>query len=156
MWDALWRIALRGAYLGLRAWWWLRHPEVHGAYVAVWQGEHLLLIRNSYRTGETVPCGAIHASESPVRAAVRELREEVGVHVPEAELRFAGEYVVDFEDKIDHAHFFELRLESMIPIQPDNREVIWAGFVLAHELPARPLVPHVRAYLDASRSQSAT
>ena len=37
--DALWRIGLRGAYRVLRVYWWLRSPEVHGAYVAVWQGD---------------------------------------------------------------------------------------------------------------------
>ena len=155
MWDALWRIALRGAYLTLRTWWWLRHPEVAGAYVAVWRGDRLLLIRNSYRRGETVPCGAIHASESPVRAAVRELGEEVGIHVREADLRFVREYLVDFEDKIDHAHFFELRVESAMPIRVDNREVVWADFISTGELEARPLVPHVRVYLESLRSQSA-
>ncbi len=152
MWDALWRIALRGAYLSLRAWWWIRHPEVHGAFVAVWRDDHLLLIRNSYRTGETVPCGAIHASESAVCAAVRELGEEVGIHVHEADLRFVAELVIDFEDKIDHAHFFELSVESAIAVRVDNREVIWAEFISAGELEARPLVPHVRAYLEGSRS----
>ena len=162
MWDALWRIVLRGAYLTLRTWWWIRHPEVHGAYVAVWRDDHLLLIRNSYRPGETVPCGAIHTSESPVTAAVRELGEEVGILVHEADLRFVRECVVDFEYKIDHAHFFELRIDPAMQVRVDNREVIWAEFISAGELAARPLVPHVRAYLegsrplDSSRSQSAT
>lgn len=160
--DALWRIALRGAYLGLRAWWRIRQPEVHGAYVAVWRGDCLLLIRNSYRAGETVPCGGIHAREAPVQAAVRELGEEVGIHVHEADLRFVAECVVEFEDKIDHAHFFELRMQARRPVRVDNREVVWAEFVSAGELKARPLLPHVLAYLERarsleeSRSQSAT
>jgi ADP-ribose pyrophosphatase YjhB (NUDIX family) len=156
--DALWRIALRCAYRVLRAWWWLRGPEVHGAYVAVWQDDLLLLIRNTYRRGETVPCGAIGGRESVRAAAARELAEEVGIVVPESELTFVCELVVDFENKVDHAHFFELRVEAGIPIRIDHREVAWASFVPAAELADRPLVPHVRRYLDQRRagpSQSA-
>jgi ADP-ribose pyrophosphatase YjhB (NUDIX family) len=153
--DALWRIALRCAYWVLRAWRWLRHPDVHGAFVAVWKGDELLLIRNSYRGGETVPCGAIGRSETPIQAAARELFEEVGIEVDEAELVSVGEVVVEFDDAVDHAHFFELRVGGDVGVRIDQREVIWASFVPAAELRDRPLVPHVRAYLDAA-SQSAS
>jgi 8-oxo-dGTP pyrophosphatase MutT (NUDIX family) len=150
----MWRIGLRCAYLVLRVWWWLRRPEVHGAYVAVWQDHRLLLIRNSYRDGVSVPCGAIHRRESSLQAAVRELHEEVGIAVRPDDLVSVGEFVVSFEDKIDHAHFFELAVTRDVCVQIDEREVIHAEFVEEDELVARPLVPHLRAYLEA-RSQSA-
>ena len=146
--NALWRIGLRGAYRLLRVAWWLRHPEVHGAYVAVWRDDRLLLVRNSYRRGETVPCGAIGRTETPRRAAARELAEEVGIVVPEDELVAAGELEVEFEGKRDHAHFFELRLARDVPVRVDEREVVWAEFVPRGRLPERPLVPHVRGYLE--------
>ena len=146
--DALWRIGLRGAYLVLRGVWWLRNPEMHGAYVAVWQGDRLLLVRNSYRRGETVPCGAIARGESPGQAAVRELAEEVGIACSEAALRFAGELEVAFEGKRDHAHFFELQVPADVVVRIDRREVVWAQFVEREALRGRPLVPHVRAYVD--------
>jgi 8-oxo-dGTP diphosphatase len=156
--DALWRIALRCAYRLLRVWWWLFRPEVHGAYVAVWRDDQLLLIRNSYRRGETVPCGAIGRRESVRAAAASELAEEVGIVVGEDELSFACEVTVAFESKTDHAHFFELRVGGEVPVRIDRREVSWAEFVPAAELADRPLVPHLRAYLDqrpAPSSQSA-
>ena len=146
--DSLWRIALRGAYVLLRAWWWLRRPTVRGAYVAVWCGDRLLLVRNSYRSGETVPCGAVKRAERPAQAAVRELFEEVGIDVPEAVLRFAREVVVEFENKADHAHFFELRVTPEPAVRIDRREVVWAGFVPRSKLRERPLLPHLRGYLD--------
>lgn len=146
--DALWRIGLRAAYRILRVAWWLRRPVMHGAYVAVWQDDRLLLVRNSYRRGETVPCGAIGRSESPRQAAARELAEEVGIAVPEAELHFACELEVDFESKRDHAHFFELRSSRELSVRIDDREVVWAGFVERSDLAGRPLVPHVRGYLE--------
>lgn len=145
--DAVYRIGLRVAFTLLRGWWWLRRPEVHGAYVAVWHQDALLVIRNSYRRGETVPCGAIDRGETPVAAAARELYEEVGFAASETDLVFACEVVVNFENKLDHAHFFELQLESEPRVRVDNREVIWAGFVAAAELESRPLCQHVRKYL---------
>lgn len=145
--DALWRTAYRAAFVLLRAWWFVRRPEVQGAYVAVWHDGRLLLIQNSYRPGETVPCGAIGRGESPRTAAARELAEEVGIGVGEDELRFAGEVVVDCEFKRDHAHFFELHLDAAPRVTLDNREVIAAAFVAQEHLDERPLVPHVRSYL---------
>jgi 8-oxo-dGTP pyrophosphatase MutT (NUDIX family) len=147
--DSLWRIALRCAYRLLRVWWWLTHPDVRGAYVAVWCDDRLLLIRNSYRSGETVPCGAVKRSEHPAEAAVRELAEEVGITVAEGDLRFAREVVVDFEGKRDHAHFFELHRPRDPALRIDRREVEWAGFVHRSQLRDRPLLPHVRGYLDS-------
>jgi 8-oxo-dGTP pyrophosphatase MutT (NUDIX family) len=152
--DALWRIGLRCAYRVSRVWWQLTHPDAHGAFVAVWHGDCLLLIRNSYRSAETVPCGGVGPAETPRQAARRELAEEVGIAASESELVGAGVYVVEFDGKRDHAHFFELRLNEETPIRVDRREVISGAFVASGELRERELVPHVRAYLSA-RSQSA-
>lgn len=127
--------------------------------MAVWQDTRLLLIRNSYRSAETVPCGAIEDGESPREAARRELFEEVGIETPEEALAPAGEFVVDFDHKHDHAHFFELLAPPNVEIRIDRREVVWGEFVDASELRERPLVPHVRAYLEErleARSQSAS
>ncbi len=146
--DALFRTSLRVAYRLLRIWWLVRRPEVHGAYVAVWHAGRLLLVRNSYRRGETVPCGGIGRRESARDAAVRELGEEVGLRVAAEDVVPWGEIAVNFEHKTDHAHFFELRLGDEPELTVDNREVVWAGFVPAGELSGRPLVPHLRRYLD--------
>ena len=56
MTNALVRLVLRAAYRLARAWWFVRRPEAHGAFVAVWHADRLLLVRNSYRGGECVPC----------------------------------------------------------------------------------------------------
>ncbi len=146
--DALFRTSLRVAYRLLRIWWFVRRPDVHGAYIVVWHAGRLLLVRNSYRGGETVPCGGIGRRESARDAAVRELGEEVGLWVAPEELAAKGELEVNFDHKRDHAHFFELHLEAEPDLAVDNREVVWAGFVPATELGRRSLVPHVRRYLD--------
>jgi ADP-ribose pyrophosphatase YjhB (NUDIX family) len=145
--DLLWRIGLRIAIRLLRVLWYFRRPEPQGAYVAVCWDDRLLLIRNSYRKGEAVPCGAVGRGETAARAAVRELAEEVGIETTEADLQFACEIVLPFDFKIDHAQFFELHLRNAPQVRVDNREVVWADFVPAAELSERSLIPHPRGYL---------
>ena len=153
--DWLWRVALRVAIRVLRVVWFFQRPLAQGAYVAVWWDDRLLVIRNSYRAEEGVPAGAIDRGETAVQAAVRELREEVGVHATEDELRYVCEVVVPYDFKDDHSHFFELRRDARPAVAVDNREVVWAEFVPEAELDARPLLPHVRGYLARRRETGA-
>jgi 8-oxo-dGTP diphosphatase len=147
--DAIWRTGYRAAYLLLRVWWKIRTPTHRGAYVALWRGDDLLLIRNSYRGGVTVPCGNIDRGESPREAARRELEEEVGIRVDLDALEFACDFDLSFEAKTDHAYFFELQSppDARIDVRIDRREVIWADFCPRGSLDNVALAPHVRAYL---------
>lgn len=52
-----------------------------GVKVVIFYKDKLLLIRNSYRKGWTFPGGSIKRNESFERAAVREIYEEVGIHI---------------------------------------------------------------------------
>ena len=146
--DALVRAVYFAGYRVMRVWWFLLRPNVRGAYVAVWHDDHLLLIRNSYRKGETLPCGRIERGESARAAARRELREEVGIDVPEEALVPATDFelVVDF--KHDHASVFELHPSQRPAVRVDAREVVWGEFVQAAELSGRPLVPQLSRYLE--------
>jgi ADP-ribose pyrophosphatase YjhB (NUDIX family) len=151
--DRVWRLGLRGAYWTLRLWWLLRRPSLDSAFVAVWRENELLLIRNSYRPGYTVPCGNLAAGETPREAARRELEEEVGICVPAELLEPACELVMAFESKQDRAYFFELRVEPSTPdaIAIDRREVVWAAFCEEERLAQLDLTPHVRSYLAQRR-----
>jgi 8-oxo-dGTP pyrophosphatase MutT (NUDIX family) len=121
------------------------------AHVAVWHDGGLLLIRNSYKSGETVPSGALKRHESALEAAQRELWEEVGVEASTRDLAFACELIVPYDHKRDTAHFFELQCTAAPAIAVDRREVIWAAFCPEDELATHPLVPHLRAYLERRR-----
>jgi 8-oxo-dGTP diphosphatase len=147
--DAAWRSAYIVAYWILRAWWFLRRPESHGAFVALWRGDEILLIQNSYRKGFTFPCGNIERGETPRQAARRELAEEVGLEVGEGELEFATEVHVNFESKRDHSSFFELQRDPGDPLdlRIDRREVVWAELCPVGRLSEFDLTPHVSAYL---------
>ncbi len=148
MLDFLARFALRTGYRALRIWWQIRRPVLTGSYVAVWHGDRLLLIRNSYKSGETLPCGGLKRGETHRGAARRELKEEVGIEVEERQLVFACEIEVEGPLATDRAHFFELEVATEPTVEIDHREVVWAGFFPLEELDERPLIRSVRAYLE--------
>ena len=50
----------------------------------------LLIVRSNYRTYWTTPGGVIDAGESPKEAALREVAEEVCIHLPPEEVQFVG------------------------------------------------------------------
>jgi ADP-ribose pyrophosphatase YjhB (NUDIX family) len=146
--DQVWRILMRIAFTLARVWWFLRRPRTQGIFAAVWWDGRLLLIRNSYRAGESAPGGRLDRGESPLEGARRELREEVGLDLPAERFRFtcAFNLPVDFTD--DHVSFFEATLDAEPVLRVDNREVVWAEFVPEGELEHHPLSPHVREYLE--------
>jgi hypothetical protein len=58
------------------------------ALVALWCGKDVLLVFDRFRRQWELPGGRIDPGEGPCQAAVRELQEESGLHVPD--LTFAG------------------------------------------------------------------
>jgi 8-oxo-dGTP pyrophosphatase MutT (NUDIX family) len=153
MLDAVVRTIYRVGHRVMRVWWFVRRPSVHGAFVAVWHEGHLLLIRNSYRHGETLPSGRIERRETPRAAARRELLEEVGIDVPEESLIPTSEFELVVHHRNDRATVFELHVPVRPAVRVDRREVVWGEFVPEDELEERPLVPHVARYLAWRREQ---
>ena len=150
--DSLWRFALRVAYRIMLAWWFVRRPEKHGSHVAVWYGERLLVIQNSYRKLLSLPAGGPRRGESFLDAAVRELREEVGVRAEPGQLAYYGEVVHPTRYAEDHGHFFELYCATVPEVCVDRREVVWAEFLAVDDALARGVSGVLRRYL-ASRAQ---
>lgn len=74
------RLIMRSAFLARRAWLTARKPLTLGVRVLVRDGDgSVLLVRHSYVEGWHMPGGAVDRGESFAAAAVRELREEVGL-----------------------------------------------------------------------------
>ena len=146
--NALYRGGLWLGYRALILKWRLRRPTLHGACVAVWHEERLLLIRNSYKRGESLPGGSLRHRESPRAAARRELAEEVGIEVDPAELTFCCAVQTRGRYADGHTHVFEIEFEHEPDLILDQREVVWAGFCPAELLSGRPLIAPVRLYLS--------
>ena len=146
--DALWRLAYRIAFRLQLVYWRLAHPRLEGSYVAVWHAGRLLVVRNSYRRKLTLPAGGLERGERPIDAALRELREEVGIASDANALRYVGEIVDRSRYADDHTHFFELHCAEEPRPVVDAREVVWAGFLRADEALAAGVVPVVRMYLE--------
>ena len=129
------------------AWNFLFRPECHGVWIAVWAEDRLLVVQNAYRNSITLPGGSIDRGEQPVDAALRELREEVGIEAAPQDLLFWGQYLSFVEYKRDHINLFELKLPAMPPFRLDNREVNWARVCTSDQALELNLFPALRTYL---------
>lgn len=78
--DPLLRVLLTGAYQLMKAGWFFRRPHVHGAHaVALTPDRRLILVKLRYAYGWRPPGGGRSPDEDPEDAALRELREEIGM-----------------------------------------------------------------------------
>ena len=146
------RVAYRGAYHLALAWWFVRRPHTEGTLVGVWRGREVLLLQNSYKRAFSLPGGGRHRDETPQETGARELREEVGLHVPASSLRLACDLRHTDEFKRDLCHFVELEIETEPRLVLDQREVVWARWIDVETALRLPLMPVIRAYLeDAAR-----
>lgn len=150
--DALFRIAFICAYRAHLVWNFLFRPTHHGVWVAVWSGGELLLVRNSYRRFITLPGGGQDRGESLVDAALRELREEVGIRATPEALNPWGQYLSLVEYKYDHINLFELQLDTRPEILLDQREVVWSAICSPAEALEKNLFPALRTYLEDKRA----
>lgn len=95
--DGPLRLVLTGIHSLLKASWFLRRPKTFGAHaIALTPEKKLVLVKLRYARGWRVPGGGRSAEEDPAEAALRELREEIGM-TSHGEVRPAR----DFEESTD-------------------------------------------------------
>ena len=130
----------------------IRNPKIQGAYVLCQYEKEVLIIKNSYRSYWTLPCGGIDKGEQPIEAAARELREEVGIVLPVHALRFHAKIFYDEEDKRDNIHLFSHRFSHKPHVTIDNKEVEDYRWIRKEELPHYtlfvPIIPYVQSALE--------
>ena len=151
--DLLFRVAYRGAYRLMRAYWAVAHPRTHGALVLVWNGGEVLLVRNSYTRYYSAPGGYVRTGETGSAAAARELREETGLRVRPEELKQALDEQHIWEGKHEHIEIFQLESHERPLIQVDNREVVSAQFYRPERALQLDLFPPLRKVIS-SRAKS--
>jgi 8-oxo-dGTP pyrophosphatase MutT (NUDIX family) len=123
----------RVAHRARRQWWRVRRPRRSSVNVVVINDDgRVLLVRHSYGPPVwSLPGGGIDRGEDPEKAAMREVREELGCGL-------AGLTAIDAsEERIagsrDLQHVFAARLEGT-PV-PDMREIVAVAFADPENLP---------------------
>jgi len=146
------RLGYRIAYAVLRAYWFLRRPEVGGVKCVLTDGGQVLLVRHTYGPrGWELPGGAIKRGEAPVNAARREMHEELGVSIDD--WRSLGLVSLNSDhgrDKRDKLHCFQAEVHAP-KIEIDRGELRAADWFSPAELPrdlgrfTRPILARLRA-----------
>lgn len=86
------RVTRRLHLLQLAAWGYefyrlIRRPHTHGALVAIWHNNQVLMVQTSYKKGYGLPGGGVQPEENARDAAVRELNEELEVAIQSSRLQ---------------------------------------------------------------------
>ena len=122
-----WRIALTLAFPLYQRWRFWRGAKLGGAFVAIRAPDDVLVVRHSYRRRLDFVGGGIERGETARDAAVREMREEIGVDAPGIALRELGRVRTGFRAVDEMDTLFEWRVDCLPGVAIDHREVIWAG-----------------------------
>jgi 8-oxo-dGTP diphosphatase len=145
--DRLWQLAYVAAYRAARLWWFLRRPKHRGAVVALWHDGQLLMVRSSYRARWDLPGGGLEAGEDARDAALRELREEIGLVLPAGALTPVQAEEIFWEHRYDHVTVFETIARERPTLRVDNREILAAEFRPPETIDAAEVSPYVARYL---------
>lgn len=107
--DKALRWAATAAHAALKAVWFVRRPKTFGAHAyALTPDSKLVLVKLRYAPGWRLPGGGRAESENPKAAALRELREEIGM-ISHGDARLACELQEPTDFKRDTAALVVVR-----------------------------------------------
>ena len=153
--DGAFQVAYQCAYRLMKAYWGIRHPTTHGALVMLWNQGEVLLVRNSYVRYYSAPGGYVHRGETGQAAALRELKEEVGLTASEGQLTLVVDETHEWEGKSDHVQIFSLDLPTRPGIVVDHREIIEASWHSPERALALDLFPPLRRAIQKRMASAA-
>ncbi|WP_345354910.1 NUDIX hydrolase [Actinoallomurus liliacearum] len=93
------------------------------ALVAVWCGPRVLLVFDRFRRQWELPGGGIDPGETPLQAAVRELREESGLHLTSLTLAGYARFRLTAPPRREYAALYTVRTEELHRDFVPNREI---------------------------------
>lgn len=103
------RLALGGLHRLLKATWFVRRPRSFGVHaIAITPCSTVVLVRLRYAPGWRLPGGGRKPDEDAREAALRELREEIGM-TAHGEVQLVGELQEAYDFKRDTASLFIVR-----------------------------------------------
>ncbi len=146
--DLAFQLAYKVAYRMMRVYWGVRKPTTHGALVTLWNQGQVLLVQNSYVPYRSLPGGYVARHETAVQAAIRELREEIGIEARPEQLDKVFDQVNEWEGKRDHVEIFTLALDRRPRISIDRREVVSADWYSPRDALELNLFPPIRTVIE--------
>lgn len=127
-----------------RMYWFIVRPERRGAKGVIFWNDRVLLVRLSYGHKRwALPDGGVEREESFRDAAIREVKEEVGIAVSEAE--FFYEYHTSLQYRKNTTQCFAMKVSSP-EFTIDEQEIAEAGWFPPGGLPEN-VVPSVKEVL---------
>jgi 8-oxo-dGTP pyrophosphatase MutT (NUDIX family) len=116
--DTLLRPIMFAGHQMLKAGWFVRRPRTFGAHAfALTPDRKLILVRLRYASGWRLPGGGHGAAEDPREAALRELREEIGL-ISHGRIRLACE--------LEQSVHFKQDLASLIIVEDVRYRPRWS------------------------------
>lgn len=132
--------------------WFFFRPRTLGAHAfALTPDRQLILVKLRYASGWRLPGGGCNAGEDPVGAALRELREEIGM---------SSHGAVRLVCKFDQKVYFKLDLASLFIVEDVRYRPRWSweieqvGQFSLEALPPN-LAPVARAWIEAAQNDQA-
>ena len=122
-------------------------PHTHGALVAIWYQDQVLLVETSYRQNWGLPGGGIAGGETARQAAVRELAEELGLVVQPEELLNPWTISERGLGGLNTVTIYELEARELPKLVIDGLEIVSCHWLSRNEALDRKLPSHVRNYL---------
>ena len=136
------RAGLRVAYRLLRVYWFVARPRTTGVKCVVTREEKVLLVRHTYGPRRwDFPGGGIKRGETPLEAARREFREELGLDI--VEWRHLGDRYQRIDNKRNTLHLVGATAGEG-ELRADGIEIAEARWFGASDLPS-PRSPWVHA-----------
>jgi 8-oxo-dGTP pyrophosphatase MutT (NUDIX family) len=142
------RLGYRLAFRALQVTWFITRPRKLGVKCVLTDHGRVLLVRHTYGSRAwDLPGGGVRRRESPLRAAHREMEEELGVDG--AQWRPLGEIQGSVNHRRDTIHCFEAELQAP-RLTLAQAELEAAGWFERTKLPAN-LAPYVAPILARIR-----
>ena len=165
--NRLKQLARRLQLLQLAAWGYelyrlIRRPHTHGALVAIWHNNQVLMVQTSYRKGYGLPGGGLQPGESAREAAVRELNEELGLAIESSWLKEPWSITEQQRGGRNTVTIFSLNWSQLATtpdkgnglrdLEIDQLEIISTAWMNRDEALKQNLPGHLRQYLETQCS----
>jgi ADP-ribose pyrophosphatase YjhB (NUDIX family) len=145
--DKLNQMGMKIAYVLFNCFSFIFRPTTKGVLIGVWLGDRILVIKNSYHHKYSLPGGFVRPGEKLKSAAIRELSEEVGITIADGSLNDFGSAESRIHFRQEKLTYFEISLKQRPFIVIDNREVVWAEFILPEKVLKLNLTQPAKRYL---------